>query len=397
MEDLIVSDTYTRDHLKQLEDRLSDYIEKNIHSIDMAIPAFLAHIRSTVNQSAPRLSEPEYNLFMDGIACHIFRRSPHANDAAYNEELGRALGEVKRGGGRGALDLVSGLHRIMQGNYERALSLLKKYQVHDPLIGSARAYCSIRIDQKNPKVQSPGEPDPRPSEMILNAREQLMEMAHNRPRLLIHPVLTMEERSLLRGIFWEVYEQARIWFPHESWFISIALSIAEMEGDRRRHDEIVRDAIRDFPEDIRFLRVAFQDALANGSIETAALILKTMIRVMPDEGEPMYYGLRIALVTKKAHMYFRFRKLAIIRGLPAHLLHLLDYAFEAISGNEKEAIAKRKLFLEYYPKLDYLMESLAYLEADTFSNDPVRQSRGSRALTSVVDRFAMTVLQIGET
>jgi len=33
MEDSIVSDTYTRDHLKQLEDSPSEYIDKNIHSI----------------------------------------------------------------------------------------------------------------------------------------------------------------------------------------------------------------------------------------------------------------------------------------------------------------------------------------------------------------------------
>lgn len=396
MEDVIVSDTYTRDHLKQLEDRLSDYIEKNIHSIDRALPEFLAHARSNVNHTAPRLSDPEYNLFMDGIACHIFRRSPLKNDASYNEELGTALAQVKKGGGRGALDLVSGLYRILQGNYERALSLLKKYRAHDPLIGSARAYCYIRIDLQNPKIQSPGEPDPRPSEMILNAREQLMEMAHSRPRLVVHPVLNMEEKDLLFSIFREVYEQTRSWFPHESWFIRIALAVADLERDPQWHDEIVRDAIKEFPENIIFLRVAFYDALANGSIEGAALILKTMIRVMPDEAEPMYYGLRIALTTKKIQMYYRFRKLGIIRGLPAHLLHLLDYAFEVILGNERDAVAKRKLFQEYYPRLDYLMESLAYLEADTFSPDPNRRKKGSQALISIVDRFAMTVLQIGE-
>ena len=396
MEDSIVSDTYTRDHLKQLEDSLSEYVDKNIHSIDRALPSFFAHAQSTVNHTAPRLSEPEYNLFMDGIACQIFRRSPQRNNASYNEELGAALSQIKKGGGREALDLVSGLYRILQGNYERALNLLKKYQAHDPLIGTARAYCYIRIDLKSPKIQSPVEPDPRPSEMILNAREQLMEMAHRRPPLTIHPLLNEAERDLLFRIFREVYEETRRWFPHESWFVGIALAVADREGDRRRHDEIIRDAMRDFPEDIRFLRVAFHDALTNGSIETAALILKTMIRVMPDEMEPVYYGLRIALLTKKIQMYYRFRKLGIIRGLPAHLLHLLDYAFEVILGNERDAIAKRKLFYEYYPKLDYLMESLTYLEADIFSHDPMRERRGSQALISVVDRFAMTVLQIGE-
>ncbi|MBR1368557.1 hypothetical protein RJ53_03175 [Methanocalculus chunghsingensis] len=397
MEDVIVSDTYTQDHLKQLGDRLSEYIEKNINSIDRSLPAFFAHVQSTVNQTAPRLSEPEYNLFMDGVACHIFRRSPLKNDASYNEELGTALAQIKKGGGRGALDLVSGLYRILQGNYERGLVLLKKYQAQDPLIGSARAYCYIRIDLKSSKIQSPGEPDPRPSDMILNAREQLMEMAHRRPPLTMHPLLNEAERDLLFRIFHEVYEEARRWFPHESWFVWIALAVADREGDQRRHDEIIRDAMRDFPEDIRFLRVALYDALRNESIETAALILRTMIRVMPDNAEPIYYGLRISLATKKIQMYYRFRKLAIIRGLPPHLLHLLDYAFEVILGNERDVIAKRKLFYEYYPKLDYLMESLTYLEADIFSHDPIRERRGSQALISVVDRFAMTVLQIGET
>jgi hypothetical protein len=396
MEEMVVSDAIQQERLKQLKERFFVYISKNTESIDTSLPVFFGHIESALDRAFPRLSDPEYNRFFDEIACQIFRRSHHIDEGLYNERLGVALSRMKRGGGRGALDLVSGLHRISRENYLNAVELLKKYQYYDPLVGFALAFCYMMIDSRRPRIESPGEPDSRPSEMALNAREQLMELSHHRPRLIFHPVLNEEERILLDGIFWQVYAQARQWFPHERWFITIALAKAEAERDTARHDALLKEAMEYFPEDIAFMRSAFSDALSKGSIESAALILQTMIKVLPDDAEPIYYGLKLALITKKTQIFYRFKKLGIIRGLPAYLLLILDYAYEVIQMNRDGAAEKRELFLTHYPRLGYIIESLQYLEDDAFSGVPSRQKKSQKALLSIIDRFAMMVLKVGE-
>ncbi|MDO8842453.1 hypothetical protein, partial [Methanocalculus sp.] len=395
-EDMVASDAIQQERLKQLKDRFFIYILKNNEAINRSLPVFFGHVESAIDRAFPRLSDPEYNLFFDEIACQIFRTSAHIDEPLFNERLGVALSRMKRGGGRGALDLVSGLHRIRRENYPNAVEHLKKYQHHDPLVGFALVFCYMMIDLRRPRIESPGEPDSRPSEMALNAREQLMELSFHRPKLIIHPVLNAEEQAVLDGIFWKVYERAREWFPHERWFITIALTKAEHERDTGRHNSVLKEAMEYFPEDIIFMRRSFSDALSKGSIESAALILQTMIKVLPDDAEPIYYGLKLALITGKNQIFYRFRKLAIIRGLPPYLLLLLDYAFEVLQMNIEGASQKRELFITQYPRLGYIIESLQYLEEDAFSGVSSRQKKSQKALLSIIDRFAMMVLKVGE-
>lgn len=385
-----VTDQMPHDDLDQIRARFRLYIRENSEAIDRSLPLFFAHVGSALEDGYERLSDPDYNFFLDEIACEVFRNSSRMNDPAFDYELGAILAQHKRNGGRGGLDLVSGLHSIMRGVYHNAVLLLKKYRFIDPLIGSAIAYCSIQMDREEEET------DRQHSDPLLSAREQLMAMSEHRPPLVSHPLLTEDENDLLSSLFWDVYEQAREWFPHDEWFPEIALCKAESDGDARRYDSVLKEAISSFPDDIRFLRRAFQGALERESLESAAVILQRMIRVMPDGMEPAYYGLKLATITGKAEIFYRFRKQAIIRGIPLYIIHLLEYIFEILRRNHEGAVKMRQRFSALYPRIGYSMDLFTYLEEDIFSGDPVRQKRGMQALLPIVDRFAMSVLKIGE-
>jgi hypothetical protein len=385
-----VSDLMTHDDPDQIRERFRPYIRENSDAIDRSLSLFFSHVVSALEDGCPQLTDPDYNVFLDEIACEIFRQSSRINDPAFDQELGAILAEYKRNGGRGGLDLVSGLHSIRRGLYHNAVLLLKKYRYIDPLIGSAIAYCYIQAGREE------GETDRMQSDPLLSAREQLMAMSEHRPPLVSPPPLSEDEVALLSSLFWDVYEQARQWFPHDEWFPEIALLKAESDGDACRYDSVLTDALTLFPDDIRFLRRAFQGALERGSVESAAVILQRMIRVMPDGVEPVYYGLKLAVITGRAEIFYRFRKQAIIRGIPPYLTHLLEYIFEILRHNRQGAVETRKRFSSLYPRIGYSMDLFTYLEEDIFSGDPDRQKRGMQALLPIVDRFAMNVLKIGE-
>ncbi len=386
----IVSDLMPSGDLNQIRERFRLYIRENSNAIDRSLPLFFAHVVSALEEGDERLPDPEYNYFLDEIACEVFRNSSRMNDPAFDHELGAILAEHKRNGGRGGLDLVSGLHSIRMGKYPDAILLLKKYRYIDPLIGSAIAYCFIQVGREG------AEPDRLHSDPLLSAREQLIAMREHRPSLVSHPLLTEDEDDSLSSIFWDVYEQAREWFPHDEWFPEIALRKAERDGDGRRYNSVLTEAISSFPDDIRFLRRAFQVALEKRSPESAAVLLQRMIRVMPDGMEPVYYGLKLAVITGRAGIFYRFKKRAIIHGIPPYLTHLLEYIFELLRMNHEGAVEMRQRFSALYPRIGYSMDLFRYLEEDIFSGDPTRQKRGMQALLPIVDRFAMSVLKIGE-
>lgn len=385
-----VTDLMPHDDLDQIRERFRLYIRENSDAIDRSLPLFFAHVVSALEDGDELLPDPDYNVFLDDIACEIFRNSSRMNDPAFDHELGAILSKHKHNAGRGGLDLVSGLHSIRRRLYRNAIILLKKYRSIDPLIGSAIAYCSIQAGREE------GETDRLHSDPLLSAREQLMAMSENRPPLLSHPLLTDDENDLLSSLFWDVYEQARQWFPHDEWFPEIALCKAERDGDTHRYDSVLTEAITSFPDDIMFLRRAFQGALERGSLESAAVILQRMIRVMPDGMEPVYYGLKLAVITGRADIFYRFKKRAIIRGIPPYLTHLIEYIFEILRMNQEGVVETRQRFSALYPRIGYIMDLFTYLEEDVFSGDPVRQKRSMQALLPIVDRFAMSVLKIGE-
>lgn len=418
MNDLVVSDQNHQEQLKLIQKEFFRYIGENISSIDASLSVFFQHVSKTVTSTYPHIPDDEYDQFLELIACEIFRISSHNDEPAYNEMLGKCLIQMKRRGGRGALDLVSGLHRIKKGNFYNAIELLKKYHYRDPVIVFAIACCYLKIDLEYPQILPGDEPvlsipdttirigesnrsrkhrqDPRPSEMVLNAREQLMELSLQEPDIASYPALNDEEMQLLDSIFWKMYRQARTWFPDERWFVAIALSKAGKEGDRDRYTAILKEGIEHFPEDIGFLRAAFSYAVAKGSATSAARILQKMVKVNPDDMEPIYYGLKFALIIKKKPIFYRFKKMAIIRGFPEHLLLMLDYAFDMVYMNSVGAGEKRKRFCTQYPRLGYMMKLLAELEDDAFSPDPLRQRKSHETLIQIIDRFALNELRINE-
>lgn len=396
MEEGFVSDQLPDADLKLMKERFFVYIDNNIDAIDRSLPVFFSHVVSAIEAGPIRLPDPDFNFFLDEIACRVFRMSRHEPEPAYNKLLGEVLAEHKRNGGRGGLDLVSGLHAIGREEYQNAVVFLKKYRTTDPLIGSALAFCYIELDRRQHRGDEQRERDHSPSEMLLSARQQLISIADHRPPLTAHPLLDEDEEALLASLFWDVYAQARQWFPHEAWFPEIALALAKRDADSLHYALVLEDALSAFPDDIRFLRRAFSKALAEESIESAATILRRMVKLVPDGMEPVYYGFKLAVITGKRQVLYRFRKLAIIRGIPPYLIHLLEYAFELLRMNHEEVIRSRERFLALYPKLGYIMELLSYLEADAFSGDPSRQKRSMQAIIPVIDRFAMNVLKIGE-
>lgn len=395
MEQECQPDAVIRLKLDQLKSEFFEYIGKNTDKIDANIPVFYGHIIATLEKTLPLASDDLHDRFIDGITLHIMETSKMAGDIAYIERLfDHAERNRRKKTGLGLYQIVLGFRLITSERYTEAIERLKKYRNVDALICPALAYCYLAH-----APPAGGERDregltriPTPNELA--AREQMIELIRLNP-----PVNRLKEMGIggdpaIDRIFWSMLKKAIEWFPEKRDYLRIGIEKAWTDGRRDIREELLGLATERFYDDMYFLRELYRLKLENRDAGGVAGVVKQMSQQYPDELEPVYYGMKLSIITTHAELYYKFRKIALAKNIPRAALLLLDFGFEAMSSKKHEAYAcldEIKLAFGLHHHYVILLEYVAH---DIFSDDEKRVKHAKKATIDSIDHYCLGLLKI---
>ncbi len=311
----------------------------NSEKIDANIPVFFGQVIASLDKTLPGLGDEFIDPFIDAMAFAVLEASKRSEDIPFVEKLFDYAMRSKRGNrDRAVYDILLGMKMINTGKYAEAAEQLKSTGL---LMSSSARRSRTAISSfppSRPRSRGVGEPQ-RPNNMSLAAREQMIELVRLNPPINRLQDLEIAEDPRIIKIFWFMIKQAIDWFPSEREFIRIGIEKASHDGKRDIKEELLNIAIERFYNDMFFLRELYKLKLENRDAGGVAGVIKQMTQQYPDDIEPIYYGLKFSIITGRMDTYFRFRKLAVNKNIPAQALLLLDYAFEMMSGKQAEAAA----------------------------------------------------------
>ena len=119
-----------------------------------------------------------------------------------------------------------------------------------------------------------------------------------------------------------------------------------------------------------------------------------MIQQYPNDIEPIYYGIKLSIITGRMDTYLRFRKLAVGKNIPARALLLLDYVFEMMSGKQVEAAACMDEIKKRFGAQHYFVMLLEYVANDLLSDDTKKAKRAKKAMFDAIDQYCLNMLKI---
>lgn len=391
-------DAIIRLKLDQIKRDFFDYIDKNIDKIDANVPVFYGQVIATLEKKLPEINDEIHDQFIDIITVRILNTSKRSEDLAFIEKLfDYAERNKRRKKGKAIYDIMLGMKLVNLGKYPEAIELLKKYRTADALICPALAYCYLV-----PMLQQGGEVNPEemirgPAPATLAAREQMIELVRLNP-----PVNRLKEMGIgddpgINKIFWFMVKQAIAWFPGDREFLRIGIEKASKDGRKDIREELLTIAIERFFDDMYFLRESYQQKLESRDAGGVAGVVKQMTQQYPDELEPVYYGLKLAIITSREDVYHKFRKLALSKNIPKDALLLLDFAFELVSGKKYEAHACLDEIKMTFGTQHYYATLLEYVAHDFLSDDEKRVKQAKKALIDSIDQYCMKLLKIKDT
>lgn len=370
------------------------YISENIEKIDSNIPVFYAQIFSTIESRFPQIRDEDHDRFFDDISYQILRKSKRATDPAYFEKvIQQALRFRRKKTGRRTIETFLGINKLRSNKIREAASLLEKYALKDAVIGVLVAYCYYRLIEEDKRTNPDAYNGPRPGEMELRSRQLLLELSRIQPKIGDHSFLRGEDAEWVNQIFWFMIHQAHNWLPSHRWFFRIALEKAKKEGSIQKRDEILKIAAEVYSDDLYFLREFFSFHLQNHNGQGAAATVLQMMQQHPKALEPAYYGIKLSFLSGKKDTYFRFRKLAIVRGMPEYLLGLFDASQFLLSGNRAEGLLCFKDLKTKYDSLEYLVSLLSYVAEDFFSDDEKTIRSARKVYLNALDGYCLGIIR----
>jgi hypothetical protein len=381
--------------LNQLKKDFFDYIEKNSDKIDANVPVFYGQVVDTLEKTLPNVNDELYDHFIDSITLRVLEKSTMSKDIAYVEKLfDYAERNKRKKTGKALFDIVLGIKLINLGKYADAIEQLKKYRNVDVLICPAIAYCYfVRSPQPGgDRDQEEAARGPTPS--ALAAREQMIEMIRLNPPMNRLKEMGIGDDPGINKIFWFMLKQAIAWFPEEREFLRIGIEKASSDGKRDIREELLGMAIERFFDDMYFLRELYKLKLEKRDAGGVAGVVKQMTQQYPDDLEPIYYGLKLAIITTREDIFDRFRKLAVSKNFPHHALALLDFGFELMSGKHYEAQACLDEIKETFGPHHYYVTLLEYVAHDFLSEDEKKVKQAKKAMINSIDHYCLKLLKI---
>ena len=398
MDEVWQSDAVVRVKLNQLKKDFFDYIEKNSDKIDSNIPVFFGSVLATLEKTIPIVNDDLYDRFIESITIRVLDASTRSDDLLYVEKLfDYAERNKRRKTGKALFDVVLGMKMINTGKYAEAIEQLKKYRNIDALICPALAYCYFIRSPPQGGATNPEELVRGPTPIALAARELMIELVRLNP-----PVNRLKEMGIgddpgINKIFWFMLKQAIEWFPDDREFLRIGIKKASKDGRRDIREELLAIAIERFFNDMNFLRESYKLKLDSRDAGGVAGVVKQMTQQYPDELEPVYYGLKLAIITTREDVYQKFRKLALSKNIPQRALVLLDFGFEMMSGKHYEAHACLEEIKITFGPHHYYVTLLEYVAHDFLSNDEKKVKQAKKAMLDSIDQYCLKLLKIKDT
>ncbi len=378
----------------QLKREFFDYIEKNIEKIESNVPVFFGHVVASLDNSLPNLQDEPYDKFIDTLAMKILETSKKIDDIPFTERLFDYAMRNKRGKkGKAFYDIILGMRMIHNGRCSDAIEQLKKYRSLDATICPAIAYCYFTLSNQQKQV---GKDDSLglPNEMMLAAREQMIELTRLNP-----PVNKLKEQEILEDarttkIFWFMLKNAIEWFPDERQFFRIGIKKATLDGNLDVKEELLNIAVERFYDDMDFLREMYRLRFEQRNAGGLAGIVKQMTQQFPDDLEPIYYGLKLSIITARNETYSKFRKMALSKNMPPNIFLFLDFAFELMSGKQHEASACLDEIKQKFGSHHFYVMLLDYVMQDFLSEDEKKIKKAKKTMIDSLDNYCMRFLKI---
>ena len=381
--------------LNQLKKDFFDYIEKNSDKIDANVPVFYGQVVDTLEKTLPNVNDDLYDHFIDSITLRVLEKSTKSKDISYVEKLfDYAERNKRKKTGKALFDIVLGIKLINLGKYAEAIEQLKKYRNVDVLICPAIAYCYFARSPQPGGDRDQEEAARGPTPSALAAREQMIEMIRLNPPMNRLKEMGIGDDPGINKIFWFMLKQAIAWFPEEREFLRIGIEKASSDGKRDIREELLGMAIERFFDDMYFLRELYKLKLEKRDAGGVAGVVKQMTQQYPDELEPIYYGLKLAIITTREDVFDRFRKLAVSKNFPHHALALLDFGFELMSGKHYEAQACLDEIKETFGPHHYYVTLLEYVAHDFLSEDEKKVKQAKKAMINSIDHYCLKLLKI---
>ena len=376
--------------LEQLRATMDDYIVKNIEQVEANLPIFFGHVAATLDRTFPDLDDRTYDDFIDATTFTLLNAMREAPTGESLEKILRhAMGNKRRRKGRATLDVIVGLRLIDTGNYLQAIEYLARYRAYDGRIAAAIAYSYYALSLASRKQSL------RPDDLELHAREEMMNLSRTRAPLNRLGIFDRKDNRL-NAIFWFMLDLAFTWFPSDPEFYRIGISRARYEGDTERRQHLLARATERFSDNRFFLTEAFNTRVEMRNGSGAAAIVKQMMQQYPDDHEPLYFGMKLAILGAQPRSYASFRKLAILKEFPRHLLLMLDAVLEVMCNRKTESYLCFEEAKKAAPGRDYYIAALEYILRDFIEGDEDRARRARIAFFTSVDQYSMQYLKIRE-
>jgi len=198
----------------------------------------------------------------------------------------------------------------------------------------------------------------------------------------------------MNRIFWFMLKKAMEWFPENREYLRVGIEKASAEGRRDIREELLGLATERFFNDIYFLRELYRLKLENRDAPGVAGVVRQMTQQFPDELEPVYYGMKLSIMTTHAEVYYKFRKLALAKNIPRTALSLLDFGFEMMSGKKSEAHACLDEIKLVFGPHHYFAILLDYVAHDLSSDDEKKVKQAKKAVIDSIDYYCLSVMKI---
>ena len=385
-------DRTLEERLDSLKKDFFSYIEKNSPKVDANLPVFFGYVIASLDPFAPEISDEAYDEFFDEITLKLLDESTNASDLTFIEKVcTNAIRAKKRSDARTGIDIAAGIKLMKLQDHAHAVTYLRNYADRDAIIGTAVAYCYYMLSLREiaDRSQSPA----LRSDNELLAREQVLAVAQKGIPIGTLSRFARRDAEWLTRSFWLMISSGIEWFPNEKGLIKLGLEKAVRDGNKEMRLELLKIAIERFFDDMDFLRESYYLRLEERDAIGAAGIVKQMLQQYPDALEPIYYGIKLSLLTTVRTTFDSFRKLAVAKGMPHHILQLLDLAFFLMIKDAPGANMILRELKQRSNPYQYYAITLEYLAHDLFSTEEKRARRSKKAILDSLDHFCVAKIR----